>query len=168
MITFPISAKELGQFEKKLKDQTKAWVARALDQASRDSVALLKRVSESRVLPFRGKYSQGWRVETPAWNTARVYNEARSDTGFPYPVVIEKGRKPGAKMPPPDALVPWVMHRLAVSSQQAVVISWAVARLIAIRGIRGKFVLRDTWPDVQKILQKALDQGLSEAIRRSL
>lgn len=49
--------------------------------------------------------------------------------------IMDEGRLPG-KMPPVDALFPWVSDKIgAVSSQEAKQIAWAVAKKIAKEGI---------------------------------
>lgn len=60
-----------------------------------------------------------------------------------YPAVMEFGRRPGAKMPPPDALIPWVTRVLKVKKSEAPAVAWIVARSIGKKGIKGRRFLRD-------------------------
>lgn len=70
-----------------------------------------------------------------AWDaqplSARVYSP------LAYAAVMEAGRRPGAKMPPPDALRGW-MRRHGMGPAGA----WALARSIARRGIKGRFFMK--------------------------
>ncbi len=62
---------------------------------------------------------------------ARVY------TPLAYAAVMEEGRRPGAKMPPPDALRGWARrHGIPESAL------FVLARAIGKRGIKGRFFFR--------------------------
>lgn len=65
-----------------------------------------------------------------------------------YPAVMEFGRKPGAKMPPPSALERWVHLVLKVPTERARGVAFVVARAIGRRGIKGK-----------KFMQKGFEQS---------
>jgi hypothetical protein len=62
-----------------------------------------------------------------------------------YPVVMERGRKPGQQMPPSSALERWVRIRLGVPKKQVKSVAFLVARKIGRRGIMGRFFLRKAW-----------------------
>lgn len=55
-----------------------------------------------------------------------------------YIHVVELGRRPGGKQPPIAALLPWV-RRAGLPASAA----YPIARAIAIRGTRGRFMFRD-------------------------
>lgn len=55
-----------------------------------------------------------------------------------YPAVMEFGRRPGAKMPPPSALERWVHLVLGVPTSEARGAAFTVARAIARKGIKGR------------------------------
>lgn len=48
-----------------------------------------------------------------------------------YAIVVHEGRRPGGKMPPSDALEPWVRKKLGVPADEVASVSFAVARKIA-------------------------------------
>lgn len=112
---------------------------RHLTHAMNQSVVTL----ESRIKPlvpvFRGRLrgSIGSQVtkDGPGSIVGKVGSSLKSET---YPVVMEFGRKPGAKMPPPDALERWVHLVLGVPDDKAPGVALAVARSIARKGIKGR------------------------------
>lgn len=68
-----------------------------------------------------------------------------------YAPVMERGRRPGAKMPPPDALAGWARRHGFRPGMEFV-----LARAIARRGIRGRFFMRAAAEAVQRALPRAL------------
>jgi hypothetical protein len=62
--------------------------------------------------------------------------------GEVYPKVIEFGRKPGSRMPPPEALERWVHLVMGVASEKVLSVAFLVARNIGRRGITAKKPLR--------------------------
>ena len=69
----------------------------------------------------------------------RVFSNIRSP--YPYPLVIEFGRKPG-KMPPPSALRRWVTLVLRPPANKVNGIAFVIARAIGRRGIKAKEPLK--------------------------
>ena len=59
----------------------------------------------------------------------------------PYAANVELGRRPGARMPPPSALVGWVRRNLGLTGRAARSAAFAIARKIGRRGIRGRKML---------------------------
>lgn len=105
----------------------------AREGAPRDTAALIRSI-QSEVRPL----------------SARVY------TPLTYALTMEEGRRPGAKMPPPDALVGWIRrHGLTVSP-------FVLARSIARRGIRGRFFMKAA----KQAVQGAMPRFISEAAAR--
>ena len=84
---------------------------------------------------------------------------------YPYPLVIEYGRKAG-KMPPPKALERWVHLVLKVPTDKAKGVAFLVARAIGKRGIKGKFLLTKAYDkSFSKVIanfNKALDNIIKE------
>ena len=60
---------------------------------------------------------------------------ARSGTGFFYGRVVREGRRAGARMPPPSALIPWVQMKMGISASEAPRVAFLVARKIGRVGI---------------------------------
>lgn len=68
-----------------------------------------------------------------------------------YPVVIEGGRKPGSKMPPPSALEQW-------ARAHGIENTFILARAIAKRGIKGRFFRRKARSAVRREMPRLLDR----------
>lgn len=81
---------------------------------------------------------------------ARVYST------LAYASVMEEGRRPGAKMPPPQALLGW-MSRHGMSGVSPFVLARAISR----RGIKGRFFFQKA----KDALDRALP-GLADAAAR--
>ena len=73
-----------------------------------------------------------------------------------YALVMEEGRRPGARPPPPQALQGW-MRRHGVPVEMAFV----VAQNIGIRGIRGRHYMQRAFDS----LQQQLPQIIAEVMR---
>ncbi len=61
---------------------------------------------------------------------------ARIHSNLVYHETMEGGRRPGARMPPPDALASWARRKGYTGSL------FVLARSIARRGIKGRFYMR--------------------------
>ncbi|HJR01841.1 MAG TPA: hypothetical protein VKA83_09430 [Methylomirabilota bacterium] len=64
---------------------------------------------------------------------------------LPHVVPVELGRRPGAAMPPPGALVSWLVQKRSLSRDQAIRASFPLARAIGRRGIPGRFMFRQAF-----------------------
>ena len=84
---------------------------------------------------------------------------------YPYPLVVEYGRKAG-KMPPPKALERWVHLVLKVPTDKAKGVAFLVARAIGKKTIKGKLLLtkayEKSYPKVIANFNKALDNIVKE------
>lgn len=99
-----------------------------------------------------------------------------------YPAVMEFGRRPGAKMPPPDALVRWVHvkglagtysikshRRQGGKKRQAdedLAVAWMIARAIGRKGIQGRSYMKKglekAKPSVPKFFKFEMDELMKE------
>ena len=61
---------------------------------------------------------------------------AKSGAGFFYGQVVRGGRRAGAKMPPPEALIPWVQKKMGIPARLAPMVAFALAVKIGKRGIK--------------------------------
>lgn len=81
-----------------------------------------------------------------------------------YGLVVEKGRKPGGKMPPGGKgsksrpLLRWVTVKMGVTGKEADRVEFLVRRKIARKGTKGAFMfqrtLEDDWSDFQNIFER--------------
>ncbi len=97
----------------------------------------------------RGTYRGKWRAVDLATGAA-ILNP------LPYAAVIERGRRPGARMPPPDLLGAWARRKGLLrdlpkremrAAQRS--IGFALARTIQRRGLPARNIL---WKTVQRLL----------------
>jgi hypothetical protein len=77
-------------------------------------------------------------------------------TPLPYGLPIERGRTPGSKMPPVDAIELWVRRKLGVTEDSRGV-AFVVARKIAKSGFRKKQGYR--------MVEQAFEDGSPQAIK---
>ncbi|MDA8137922.1 MAG: hypothetical protein M0036_04640 [Desulfobacteraceae bacterium] len=79
-------------------------------------------------------------------------------TANPYGLVVEKGRRPGQKPPPADALVRWIEVKMGVSTEDAKKISHPVRWKIAKKGTAGAHMfektLEEDWAEFQTIFDR--------------
>jgi hypothetical protein len=80
---------------------------------------------------------------------------------------IEFGRRPGARMPPVEAIQLWVNHKLShVPAAQRRGVAFVIARAIARRGIPAKWVFRDGYQLVAGQVQSLFDRACDRIARR--
>lgn len=91
-----------------------------------------------------------------------------SMTGEVYPVVMEFGREPGSRMPPVEALEPWVRRVIQPDKKDVRRIAFLIARSIGKKGIKAREYLKQGWErskkDVTKYFAQAVEniaEGLS-------
>lgn len=95
-----------------------------------------------------GALARGWEV-IPLDAGLMVINS----TG--YSQAVEYGRKAG-RMPPVNALARWAQRKLSLDAKAAQSAGWAIARAIASRGIKGRFIVRDVAPQIMQVYAGAL------------
>jgi hypothetical protein len=83
-----------------------------------------------------------------------------------YPAVMEFGRRPGAKMPPPSALERWVHLVLGVPTSEARGVAFTVARGIARKGIKGRRFMRRGFEASKGKIKDYFDQALQRIADR--
>jgi hypothetical protein len=85
--------------------------------------------------------------------------------GEKYPAVMEFGRRPGAKMPPPRALERWVHLVLKVPAAEVKGVAYLVARAIARKGIKGKRFLEKGFKKAQPKVIRNFNKGLTDMMK---
>lgn len=76
-------------------------------------------------------------IEISAPSTDGVI-QGRVFSSLPQAIVMDEGRRPGARMPPVAALALWAQRKLGVSADEADAVGYVLARSIARRGIEGR------------------------------
>lgn len=101
-----------------------------------------------------GDYNRRWQFElTPTGG--RLFND------HPAADVIEKGRRPGGKMPPTAGIKLWAMRRLGLSEDEAERAKFPIAMAIARRGLTGRHVLGNPMTKDQ-ITRAVLEEIMTE------
>lgn len=119
----------------------------ALASLLRDAALVAERVARGRAPRDTAALARSITTEAKP-TVARVF------TTLAYAAVMEEGRRPGAKPPPPEALEGW-MRRHRMDPRAA----WALAKAIGRRGIKGRFFFRAA--------VEAADKALPELLRRA-
>lgn len=107
-----------------------------LDDIAKDIVSLIQDEIEFEGLVFTGKLKDSWEIE--------VSGDDERTIGSPliWAAALDEGRVPG-KMPPVDALFPWVKTKLGVRDDvEARSIAFAIAKTIEKEGIEPRHYVR--------------------------
>jgi hypothetical protein len=83
---------------------------------------------------------------------------ARVFTGLQYAPVMEYGRHPGGRMPPPQALAGWARRHGFGTSAGAL---FVLARSIARRGIKGRFFMKKATDAGRNALPRLVSQAVA-------
>ena len=102
-----------------------------------------------------GAYRRAWKAE-PTADGIHVYSLS------PYAGVIEYGRRPGARMPPEDAIARWAQRKLGLPYKRARAVAFVMRRAIARRGLAPRKVL--TSPNTVSFLVAALQGEVEREI----
>lgn len=151
--TMHIPLAQYGQHQARVAAGMRGAMERALARAGAQGVGLLRSATRARGIRDLGGFERGWAVRQSSWQQLRFYNSS------PYAPFVENGRRAGARMPPPAALVPWVERHFGVTGAAARGLAFVIARRIAQRGIRARRVLTD--PLVQAQLTAEVNDTLA-------
>ena len=84
----------------------------------------------------------------------------------PYAPVMEEGRRPGAKMPPVDAIKLWVVRKLGIPPEEADGVAFVIARSIARKGIEGKHMFKEGLEASEPHINKLFNDAIARSVRR--
>jgi hypothetical protein len=90
----------------------------------------------------------------------------RIGSPLPYAIVMEEGRRPGARMPPVDAIKLWVVRKLKVPPQEADSVAFLVARSIARKGIEGRHMFAEGLEAAEPHIRQLFNNAIERATRR--
>lgn len=161
MLTIRTQPKRLGQLTRKLGRLMPAALERANQDAAAKAVRILQeqtRVAKPRPPIFTGRFIRGWMAKGTGSSMA-ITNPAI------YAPVIEYGRRVGAKMPPPSALIPWVRKRLGKTGKEAVSAAWALAKAISRRGQVGRRIATNSIPLINTMVTSVMTNAVAKAER---
>lgn len=83
-----------------------------------------------------------------------------------YAVVVEKGRRPGKRMPPVGPIALWAQRKLGVSAEEAQSVGFAIARTIAIKGFEGAYMFKNAWNENERWVQDMLYGIAGRVVKR--
>lgn len=165
-------SKEKSETEKGTKVQVSSMNESTIKNAMKDAIKdviidladKLRAASQPLVPVDRGSLKQSANItykETPTSFTATVgYNTP----GSPYSAVMEFGRHPGGKFPPPRAIYEWLV-RQGHTSEEAAKLTYPVSRKIAVHGIKAHRYLRDALKKVKQEQMIFMKHELRQAIK---
>ena len=87
-----------------------------------------------------------------SWKTMRIERGVAIFNDAPYAPVVEGGRRKGAKMPPPGALVSWVQRRAGVSKKDAKAAAFLIARAIKQRGLKPRNIQKSSLTNIRRVM----------------
>lgn len=106
-----------------------------------------------------GSFRRSWKTSSIAGGVS-IFNDR------PYAPVIEGGRRKGAPMPPQDAIARWAQRKLGVPRKEAKRMAYAMARAIKARGLKPRNILKDSIPDITKVIIKEIHHELRSEFSR--
>ena len=109
-----------------------------------------------------GGYKLRWRFRLTKTGGA-VYND------HPAADVIERGRRPGSRPPPVNAIKQWAKRRIGLSEAEAEKAKWPISMAIAKRGLVGRRVLTNpsTKASITRVVMEEVRASIREALRRA-
>lgn len=104
--------------------------------------------------------STSWRSIKSRLDKKRPHRSGFVETHSGYGAAVEGGRRAGAAMPPPAALLPWV-RRAGLPAEAA----FPIARAIGQRGIPPKHAFRDGGKAARKAVRRTLNTKVRIEVR---
>ncbi len=141
---------------KSLPGKTSAGYERGSAQGGQEAAAFMrqKTLEAGAIGSAEMPYYKGWYGEYDGKDTV-VGNNA------PHSMYVEVGRKPG-RMPPVDVIQRWVEFKFHVGGDKARQIAWAVARQIALNGMRGRYLLRKNEWKLRLVILRAVAREIGK------
>lgn len=108
-----------------------------------------------------GQYKRSWKFqELP--DGGKLFNNA------PYAPIIEYGRRPGKGISQVGqiAVATWAMRRLGVDYSQAKGIAFCLSRKYKRVGLKGRYVLRDSLPEIETAINAEVKTQIDRTLKR--
>lgn len=138
---------QLGNFEDKLGTRLESIKRRSALSAAQRGVVLMQTRTRAAPPANPSGVGSGGAVNTAnylrRWKAVRTGEGAAVFNSAMYAGVIELGRRKGAAMPPIEQIARWAQRRLGMKYDDAKKIAFVIARSIARRGLRGRFIMTD-------------------------
>jgi hypothetical protein len=161
-LTVKINTDEIEEFIVQL-ERAPELTARETMIAMRKAVAEVERQTVPRTPSNTGALRGAW--------TTRVTRGSRSVKGEvmnpkEYAIVMEKGRRPGARMPPVSAIQYWVTRKFGVSGKEAESLAFVIARSIGRKGIKGHKMLEEGYEAAEPTVKRIFEQVPKRVVDR--
>jgi hypothetical protein len=128
-----------------------------LGTAMQASVTTIAEAAKIGAPYFRGRLTSSLLSQVTRDKTSTVGVVYSSITDSPYPLVMEYGRRPGAKPPPVAAIRPWVIAKFGDAS-----LAYVIARSIGRKGIKPRRFLKKAYtqskPAIDGYFRTALER----------
>jgi len=128
----------------------------ALRRINRQGALLVQREARENAWQFRDTGALAGSIQAKVEDLTAVVQVPMNQPTAAYAIVMEQGRRPGSRPPPPQALFGW-MRRHGIDEQYA----WVVAHNIGLRGIPGRHYMERAFQS----LQQQLPSIISEVMR---
>lgn len=134
-------------------------------QAMQESVLVVEKNIKPLVPVFMGRLRNSIGSEVQGSGSKIVGIIGSSLKSEVYPAVMEFGRRPGAKMPPPSALHRWVKLVMKVPDKDVPGVAFIVARAIGKKGIEGKRFMEQGLQQSVSAIQAAFGRALERIVK---
>jgi hypothetical protein len=162
--------KDLRSYLKKLPKSLEGAAVRGIQAGAQRAIGIVVATGD-RAIPASahgskgafdtGEYRRSWKVRDIT-DGAVLYNASRQAP------IIEKGRRPGSKMPPLSVIKAYAIRKLGLSETEAKLARYPIARAIARRGLRARHVLRNALKDIGDVVIAEVKREISAALRGAL
>lgn len=105
-----------------------------------------------------GLYRRSWKTKKQK-DGAILYNSSKQSD------IIERGRRPGRRMPPLRVAEQWARRRLGLSPKEAKLAAYPIARAIGKRGLLARRVLAKATPDIIGVVMTEVRAEVRKALR---
>lgn len=150
---FEIKPKDLGKFEAALAKKMPGSLKKARERAAKRSVEYLQSRIRSQPLPpiYRRRYINGWTITSPRWGAIAISNKTF------HSVVIEKGRRVGAKMPPRAPIEEWVRRKLKVPKKRVRAVAYIISVNMVQYGLKPKYIVFGAMPRIRSLFAQQIE-----------
>jgi len=165
-----LNSREFARYHQRLAQEFNATIMRGVRAGAARAVGYL--VERTRTAPPANPSGIGTGGAVNTGSFIRRWRSVPTPTGADllndkgYGPIIERGRRPGGKMVPREALIPWIRRRLGVSAKEAARAYFPIARAIKRRGLFARQIL--TAVPAQQMILEMVRREVVEELNREL
>jgi hypothetical protein len=161
-ISFKVDTSDIDDFIRVLENLPEMTAQESM-VAMRKAVAEVDRQTIPRTPSNTGALRGAWTTRVTRGTTAV---KGIVENPKEYAIVMEKGRRPGAKMPPPDAIQYWVTRKFGVRGKEAESLAFVIARSIGRKGIEGRKMLEQGFEASEPLIRRLFDDVPRRVVNR--